>query len=220
MKVEVWSDLVCPWCYIGERRFQRALDAFPGRERVEMRFAPFQLDPAAPAAALPLTTYLTGRYGAHAAAMQERAGAAAREEGIVMRWDAALAVNTRSAHRLVGLAEREHGAAVQRALVDRLFGLHFERGGDLGDVDTLVAEAAAAGMDADRARAYLEAGEGAAELDHDLARAYALGVGSVPTFLIDDRWVIQGAQPTAVFARALGELAGASGPVEKRDGSW
>ena len=117
MKVEIYSDVVCPWCYIGERRFARALAAFGGGD-VEVVFRPFQLDPAAPTAAEPIARYLERRFGARAGSMLGSVSAAAAAEGITMDWDRALAANTRTAHRLLGLAEREYGAGTQRALAE------------------------------------------------------------------------------------------------------
>src|SRR5215218_5795732 len=109
MKVEIYSDVVCPWCYIGERRFERALAAYPASEPVEVVFRPYQLDPGAPAEARPLRRYLEARFGGSADGMTRQVGAAAAGEGITIDWDRALAVNTLQANRLLRLAEREYG---------------------------------------------------------------------------------------------------------------
>src|SRR5687767_13003626 len=103
MKVEIYSDVVCPWCYIGEKRFERALAAYPGAEAVEVIFRAYQLDPAAPPRAIPLRRYLERRFGAPADGMTKQVSAAAAGEGIEIDWDRALAVSTRQAHRLMGL---------------------------------------------------------------------------------------------------------------------
>ena len=137
MKVEIYADVVCPWCYIGERRFARALAAFPQADRVDVVYRPYQLDPEAPAEAAPLKQYLARRYGALVESMRARGTEAAAAEAIVMNWDRALSVNTLTAHRLLGLAEREHGAEVQRALLDKLFEAHFTRGIDVADQPAL-----------------------------------------------------------------------------------
>ena len=104
MKVEIYSDVACPWCYIGERRFERALAAFPGGHEIEVTFRPFQLDPNAPAAGVPMSEYLAKRFGRPEDAMLSRVTQAAAGEHITMDWDRAIAVNTRTAHRLLRLA--------------------------------------------------------------------------------------------------------------------
>lgn len=206
MKVEIYSDIVCPWCYIGERRFARALSGFPHADDVEIVFRPFQLDPGAPTAAVPTAQHLAARYGARAEAMMQNVTQVGASEGITFRFDRALAVNTRTAHRLLRLAEREHGPAVQRALAERLFDAYFTQGADIGDQAQLVALAASAGMDAERARAYLASGEGDAELGAELEEARALGVQAVPTFVFDGQYVVEGGQPASVFLQVLEEV--------------
>ena len=106
MKVEIYSDVACPWCYIGKRRFERALAAFPGAGEVEVVYRPYQLDPAAPATARPLLDALKEKFGPGAASMAGNVAEAARGEGITMDFDRALAANTLAAHRLLRLAER------------------------------------------------------------------------------------------------------------------
>jgi predicted DsbA family dithiol-disulfide isomerase len=210
MKIEIYSDVVCPWCYIGERRFARALSAFRGADEVEVVFRPFQLDPEAPSIAEPLAEYLDRRFGGRAAGMREHVSAMAALEGVTIDWESALSTNTRTAHRLLALAAREHGGELQRALAERLFGLHFSRGGDLGDVGQLAAEAASVGMDAARVRAYLESEEGLEELEAEVQRARDLGIRAVPTFVFDGSAAISGAQPAETFLQALTEHARAS----------
>jgi predicted DsbA family dithiol-disulfide isomerase len=207
MKVEIYSDVVCPWCYIGERRFARALAAFPGGEEVEVAFRPFQLDAAAPERATPVAEYLARRFGGRSVdGMLARVTQAATEEGITMDWDRALSVNTRTALRLMRLAGLEYGATVQRALMDALFDAHFTRGGDVADHEQLTALAASVGMDADRVRAYLASGKGEAELVTQLGEARANDVHAVPTFVFDGKYVVEGAQPASTFLQVLEEV--------------
>lgn len=207
MNVEIYSDVACPWCFIGERRFSRALAEFHGASDVDVVFRPFQLDPAAPAAGVPLRDHLAARYGARAAAMLARVSEVASGEGIVMDWDRAIAVNTAAAHRLARLAELEYGAGVQRALMTRLFEAHFTAGGDVADHEQLGAIAASVGMDPDRARRCLDSDEGVRDLDEALAQARRLGIHAVPTFVFDGRYMVQGAQSAAAFHQVLGEVA-------------
>lgn len=217
MKVEVYSDVVCPWCYIGEHRLARALAAFPQRDQVEVVFRPYQLDPDAPQAAVPLTQYLERRFGKRAGAMLDPVDAAAAGEGISIAWGKALSANTRTAHRLLMLAEQEHGPAVQRALAERLFALHFSEGGNIADVDQLAAAAAEVGMDARRVREHLQSDAGVQELETALRKARYLGIHAVPTFVIDGRYALQGAQPVATFLEALDAARNAAAPTATED---
>lgn len=207
MKVEIYSDVVCPWCYVGERRFERALADFAGASDVEVVFRPFQLDPEAPTEAVPLAEYMERRYGPRAAGMHGPVDAAAEGEGIRMNWDGALLANTRTAHRLLRLAELEYGAEMQKALMARLFDLHFTRRGDIASAEQLTAEATAVGMDRERVQDYLASGEGAAELEADFADARALGVRAVPTFVFEGKWAVEGAQPIEQFRATLEQVA-------------
>ncbi|MCC6991584.1 MAG: DsbA family oxidoreductase [Acidobacteria bacterium] len=218
MTVEIYSDVVCPWCYIGERRFARALAAFPHAADVDVVFRPFQLDPGAPRDAVPTVAHLEHRFGGRVGGMLARVSHAAQGEGIAMAWDTALFANTRTAHRLLNLARQEYGHATQRALADRLFALTFTEGGNIADGDQLADAAVSVGMPRDRVRAYLASGEGAAALDTEFQHARDLGITAVPTFVIDGQYVVQGAQPAATFLEALNEASrkarGTSAPDE------
>ncbi len=214
LTVEIYSDIACPWCYIGERRLERALAALPADERIEVVFRPSQLDPAAPATAVPLTQYLERRYGARASGMLSAVSRTAAGEGITMDWDRALSVNTRTAHRLLQWALREGGPEVQRKVAGELFAMHFERGGDVADADQLATAAGAAGLDASRARDYLASDQGAAEIDEAFDAARTLGITAVPTFVIDGRYAVQGAQPASDLVRVLEQALSTPRPPE------
>lgn len=207
MKIEIYSDVVCPWCYIGERRLTRALAALPNGDEVEIAFRPYQLDPSAPDEAVPLAQYLQQRFGRRVGGMLEPVSAAARGEGIAIAWDTALSANTRLAHRLLAWTEQAYGVRIQRAVAERLFALHFTQSGNIADVEHLVAAAAAVGVDAGRARAYLQSDQGVTELEAALGAARQLGIHAVPTFVIDGRYVVRGAQPVATFVDALEQAA-------------
>ncbi len=211
MKVEIYSDVACPWCYIGKRRFERAMSAFPGADGVEVVFRPYQLDPEAPAPAVPLREYLARRFGPQAGAMAGRVAETARGEGIDMDFDRALAANTFDAHRLMRLAEREHGPAVQRAVAEGLFRAHFAGGADVGDAGVLAEIAGKAGMDSARVRDFLASDEETREVEEEIGHARRLGVTAVPTFVIDGRYAVQGAQPASAFLEALETVARESG---------
>jgi predicted DsbA family dithiol-disulfide isomerase len=205
MKVEIYFDVVCPWCYIGERRFARALEQ-SGAQDIEVTFRPFQLDPTAPAEARPLSEYLGRRFGAMAESMQRRVGEFAVAEGIAIDWERALSANTERAHRLVRLAEREYSPGVSRALVEGLFRAHFEEGRDVGDEAELVEIATAAGIDANRAAEWLNSADAEQDVRAALAEGRAIGVQSVPTFVFDERFAVEGAQSVEAFVEAMAEI--------------
>ena len=207
MKVEIYSDIACPWCYIGKRRFEKALAAFPGRDEVDVVLRPYQLDPSAPTGASPLMERLHRKFGAQAPAMAQRVADAARGEGIEMRFDRALAANTLTAHRLLWLAEREYGSGVQREVADRLFDAHFSQGGDIADHGQLTELAVGTGMDRARVETFLGSSEGTNEVKAQVRAAQELGIAAVPTFIFDDRYAVQGGQPSAIFLQALERAA-------------
>ena len=207
MKVEIYFDVVCPWCYIGERRFARALETLGASAGdVEVEFRPFQLDPGAPERAIPIGEYLERRYGALANSMQERVGKVAAGEGVTIDWSRAQMANTLKAHRLLRLAQLEYDADVQHALVEALFRAHFTDGVDVGDVAQLAAIAGAVGMDATRAAAWLSSDEGERETREAIRDAQAIGVQSVPTFVFDGRYAVEGAQPVETFVEVMTEV--------------
>ena len=207
MKVEIYSDVACPWCYIGKRRFDKALAAFGGAADVEVVYKPYQLDPGAPAQAFPLLERLEKKFGQRAAAMMERVTEAGRSEGIDMRFSEALAANTLHAHRLLRLAERVYGPIVQHALAEKLFEAHFTLGQDVGDRTQLTGIAVAAGLDRARVTGYLQSDEGLEETRAEIRSAQALGISAVPTFIFEGRYAVQGGQPAPVLLRALETVA-------------
>ncbi len=196
MKVEIYSDVACPWCYVGSTRFERALAEFEGRDDVEVSFRPFQLNPDTPTEAQPLYDYYDQLFGPEFRSRHADVVAVAAKEGLEFRFDQALAVNTFTAHRLLLLAEREYGPAIQRAVKAALLRAYFTDGRDIGDTETLVAIATEAGADPDLARKWLTGDEGTEETAE-----------AVPTFVFDGKYAVQGAQSTDVFLRALAEVA-------------
>lgn len=201
MTIDIYSDLACPWCYIGKRRLDAALAEFGGK--VDVSFRPYQLDPGAPETATPLRAHLERRFGPRVDAMLQHVSSVASGEGITMDWMQAVSVNTRTAHRLLRLARLEYGPAVERQLAEQLFGLHFSRGGNVADHAQLTAEAVAAGMEEQRVAAYLASGEGAQELAQEFEHARRRGIAAVPTFVVNGRHVVQGAQPAEVLLDVL-----------------
>ena len=210
MKVEIFSDIACPWCYVGKKRFEQALAGFAGKDAVEVHYRPFQLDPSLPkdpAQAVPANRYLQAKFGPGLLAAQQRVSAMADGLGIEFNWDQVLATNTLAGHRLLWLADQEGGAALQATVNEALLRAHFTEGRNLSDVETLVAIGAAAGLAADRVRRFLLAGEGEAEVVAQIHQAQALGVSAVPTFVFEGRWAVSGAQELETFRQIFQQVA-------------
>jgi predicted DsbA family dithiol-disulfide isomerase len=204
MRVDIWSDLVCPWCYVGKRRFERALATFPHRSEVEVVHRSFQLDPNVPAhQTRDRRASLAEKYGmteAQARASEQRMERLAAEEGLEFHLDGGLVGNTFDAHRLVHLA-RERG--LQDPLIERLFRAHFTERRSLFDHQSLVDLAAEAGLDRDETWRVLADGIHAGAVRADEARAHALGASGVPFFVFADRYGVSGAQRSEVFSEVL-----------------
>jgi predicted DsbA family dithiol-disulfide isomerase len=210
MRVEIYSDIACPWCYIGKKRFVQALAAWPGGADVEVVMRPFQLDPtlsADPAASRAASVHYVERFGPDFPKMEARVAALAAAEGIRYESGAIRVTNTFQAHRLLWLAEREGGLTAQGRVADGLFDAYFTQGRVVSDPETLVAVAQAAGLDAERVRAFLASDEGREEVSRQLAEARGAGISSVPTFVFEGRWAVPGAQDVETFVSALSSVA-------------
>ncbi len=222
MKIEIWSDVVCPWCYIGKRRFEAALDEFTERHPdvdVEVAYRAFQLDPTAPVGTHePVRQAYEKKFGGaeQATALIDHVTNEARGVGLDFAMDIAQRANTAKAHRLLALAEH-HG--LQHELKERLMRAYFSEGRPIGDTEELVALCADVGLDAETARSWLSGDGGVAEVVEALEFAAQAGITSVPTFVFDRAAGVAGAQPPeallAVMERYLtdapagGEGAGA-----------
>ncbi len=206
MKVEIYSDIACPWCYIGETRFFRALAALPQSDKVDVVFRPFQLDPTLSETPEPLKEQLTRKFGQRTEAMLRQTASTAKQEGLELNWDEAVSVNTLKAHRLLHLAEQEYGAEVQRKLATKLFEAHFTNGEDVGDEAALTKLGGSVGMDEDRISEYLSSDDGRDEVLAQITRAQQIGVQAVPTFVFNGKSAVQGAQPTSAFLQVLEEV--------------
>jgi len=212
LQVEVWSDVACPWCYIGKRRFETALAAFGHREHVAVTWRSYQLSPETP----------TGPGRPEAQALAEMKGiplpqvqqmfahvtAQAAGEGLAYDFDRTLAFNTFDAHRLLHLAARIGGSDLADRTKEALFSAHFERGADLGLTAALVDLANAVGFgahgyDDDAVLAFLSGDDDADAVRADIAEARTLGVTGVPFFVVDRRVAVSGAQPAEVFTQLL-----------------
>ncbi|GIH16363.1 DsbA family oxidoreductase [Rugosimonospora africana] len=204
MKIEVWSDVVCPWCYIGKRRLDRALAGFEHADEVEVEWRSFQLDPTYPKGAQrPVLAHLAQKMGGsvdQVRAMTDRVKSLAADEGLEYDFDRAIAVNTVDAHRVSHLA-KAHGLGGQ--MHERLLRAHLMEGETVDDVETLVRLAGEVGVPADEARRVLAGDEYAKDVEADSREAQLLGANGVPFFVLGRRYGISGAQPLEVFETAL-----------------
>ena len=204
MKVEIWSDVVCPWCYIGKRRFETALARFDHAADVEVEWRSFQLNPAQPRGARePLEESLARKMGGtveQARAMNARVTELAAAEGLEYHFETYRVVNTFDAHRVMHLA-KAHGLGTEEH--ERLLRAQLVEGEILEDHDTLVRLAAEVGLEVDETRRVLASDAYAADVEADIALAQAFGAGGVPFFVIDRRYGVSGAQPAELFLEAL-----------------
>jgi predicted DsbA family dithiol-disulfide isomerase len=197
MKVEIFSDVVCPWCYIGHVRFGRAAQAFRDKGgTIEVTMRPFQLDPDASPEGEPLLRALERKFGGNAGPMTARVTQVAAGEGLDLRFDRAISTSTFEAHRLVEVAT---GQGKGEAMAERLFRAHFTDGLNVGDGTVLAKLAAEVGV--------TDTGEGAAEVREQLARARGLGISGVPLFLFEGQFAVSGAQPYETMTAAIDEVA-------------
>jgi predicted DsbA family dithiol-disulfide isomerase len=206
MKIEIWSDVACPWCYIGKRRFEAALAGFPHRDAVEVQWRSYQLDPSLPEHYDGTELdYLSSRKGLapeQVEQMFEHVAAQAKGEGLDYRFDAVVVANSFTAHRLIHLAAA-HGK--QDAAKERLLSDHFEHGKDIGSRDYLTALAGQLGIEPPAVAELFTSDKYADDVRQDIAEARALGISGVPFFVIDRKYGLSGAQPAATFSMALNQ---------------
>ena len=215
MKVEIWSDVVCPWCAIGKHRFEKALAAFPHRDEVEVSWHSFELDPTAPREPDgDLNDHLAAKYGlsrAQAEEMHRQMTETAAADGWDFHFERARRANTFDAHRLLHLAGAR---GVQTAVKERLFRGYFTEGELLSDHETLVRLGAEAGLDADEARAALASGRYADEVRADERQAQAYGITGVPFYVIDRKYGVSGAQPPEALLQVLDKAWAEAHPLQ------
>jgi predicted DsbA family dithiol-disulfide isomerase len=218
VRIDIWSDVVCPWCSIGKRRLERALADFPHRDEVEVVYHSFLLDPSAPTQPTGTAQEMLARkYGltlAQAAEKQAMVTRFAAEEG--MEWrrhHESPHVGTIDAHRLLHLALAEGGPALQAALKDALLLAYFSEARNVADHGVLREVAAEAGLDAARVDEVLAGEEYAGDVAADIAQAQAYGATGVPFFVVDNKFGVSGAQPTEFFAQLLDRAWSESQPV-------
>ena len=211
MRIDIWSDVVCPWCSIGKKRLERALADFPHRDEVEVVYHSFLLDPTAPTEPTENAQQMLARkYGLtldDAAEKQAAVIAVAAEEGMDWaRHPESPHVDTVDAHRLLHLALADGGRERQATLKDALLQAYFGDAANLADHEVLRSIAVGAGLDAGRVDEVLASEEYAAAVHADIAQARAFGANGVPFFVIDEKYGISGAQPAELFAQVLDQV--------------
>jgi predicted DsbA family dithiol-disulfide isomerase len=216
MQIEIWSDVVCPWCYIGKRRLEKALESFEHADDVEIVWRSFELDPSAPQEPVETVAEVLGRkYGGGPEVgrqMVDRVEAVAAEEGLLFRHHQSLRVNTVDAHRVLHLALETGGPALQGRLKEALLSAYFVETENVADHDTLLRIAAGLGLDEVRIKEVLTGDEYADAVEADVREAVSLGATGVPFYVVDRKYGIAGAQPSDVFAQVLDKAWSESHP--------
>ena len=204
VQLDVVSDIMCPWCYIGKRRLEQALEQVQD-VNVEIRWRPFQLDPTLPPEGRDRKEYLEKKFGGPEKAKEiySRIEQAGHEEDLPFNFKAiAVSPNTIDAHRVIRWAANE-GADVQDKLVEQLFKLYFMEGANIGDHDVLAEAAKHSGMDDAVVRALLATDQDRQAVMQEIAVAQKMGVSGVPCFIIDNKYAVMGAQEPDQIAAAI-----------------
>ena len=204
MRIEIWSDVVCPWCYIGKRHLEQALAGFAHRDEVEIEYRSFELDPSAPQVPVETTVEsLAKKFGTDVAGARElmtRADGAAAAAGLEFHHADTPHARTIDAHRLLHLAK---DAGLQGELKEALLAAYFARGESMGDHEVLRRVAVESGLEPARVDEVLSSDAYAGAVEADIAQARAYGAGGVPFYVVDQRYGVSGAQPAEVFAQLL-----------------
>lgn len=204
MKVEIWSDVMCPFCYIGKRKFEKALDQFPHKDKVEIIWKSFQLNPDLKTEpGKNINQYLAEVKGwplEYAQQMNDRVTNMAKEVGLTYNFDKAVVANSFDAHRFSHLA-KNHG--LQDKAEERLFSAYFTEGKNTADHNTLVQLGADIGLDPTEVRQMLDSNDFAEKVNNDIYEAHQIGVRGVPFFLIGNKYAVSGAQESVTFLQGL-----------------
>jgi predicted DsbA family dithiol-disulfide isomerase len=209
MRIEIFSDVICPWCFIGKRRFETAISRLRDRGvdvQVDYMFRPFQLDPTAPTdSPTPAKDAYAKKFGGpeRATEILDHVTSVAAQDDITFNMDIAVRANTFLAHRLLSYALKKHGSVVQIPLKERIMDAYFTDGKNIGDIDVLADCAQSAGIDRIEAHTFLSGDELVDEVRSEIAEAAEYGVTAVPTFIINGQWSVPGAQDVEMFERII-----------------
>lgn len=210
LTIDVYSDVICPWCYVGKRRLERALKQWNGSGPVKISWRPFQLNPTMPQQGMDRRQYLEAKFGGSVAAqaIYNQVSIAGAEEGIPFVFEGiARTPNTFTAHRLIWLAGH-HGK--QDEVVELLFHQYFVESGDIGNVQTLARVATHVGLDRAAIETFLASDEGVEILKAEEAAGRRLGIGGVPYFVLNGAYALSGAQPPEQFLAAFRQIEAGS----------
>jgi predicted DsbA family dithiol-disulfide isomerase len=199
LTIDVYSDVVCPWCYIGKRRLEQALDTVKEGNSARVIWRPFQLNPTMPKAGMDRRVYLEAKFGGpgELKAIQDRVAAVGAKTGIDFAFDRIQRTpNTFDAHRVIWFAQQQ---AHQDEVVEELFHGYFTEGCNIGETDVLISLAARAGLDRDNVSRLLESEDGIDAVKQEEARGHQLGIRGVPYFLFNGNRPVSGAQPVETF---------------------
>ena len=203
IKIGIVSDVVCPWCYIGKRRLEKAMDLASDAYDFEVEFFPFELNPHIPEEGVPYRQYLLRKFGTESKFLELNAHVqeVAAREGLPFHPEAQrVSVNTRNVHRVIMLA-RDSGRQAQ--VVEAFFSAYFTEGVDLSKIDNLIDIAGRSGMDRKAVKQLLHSNTGKLEIEMAEKELHDLGITAVPLFIINDRLAISGAQPVNAFTEAF-----------------
>ena len=206
LRVDVFSDVICPWCFVGKRRLEAAIGLLGDEAQVQVTWRPFQLNPTMPREGVERQQYRARKFRslARSEALDAQLAATGREVGIDFRFDLMQRTpNTFEAHRLLRLA---HERGVQDGVAEALFRGYFLEGADLGDHAALAEIAAGAGLDRDEVARYLASDKGVAQVADEEALGRDLGIDGVPFFVVEEKYAISGAQPAEYLAAAFREI--------------
>ena len=209
MRIEIFSDVICPWCFIGKRRFETAISRLRDRGvdvQVDYSFRPFQLDPTAPTdSPTPAKDAYAKKFGGpeRATEILDHVTSVAAQDNITFNMDIAVRANTFLTHRLLSYALKQHGAAVQIPLKECIMDAYFTNGKNISDIDVLADCAESAGIDRTEAHTFLSGDEFVDDVRNEIAEATEYGVTAVPTFIINGQWSVPGAQDVEMFERII-----------------
>lgn len=208
LNVDIVSDVMCPWCYVGQKRLEKAMDQVPEVD-IDIHWRPFQLDPTLPPEGKDRRQYLSEKFGGDQRALEiyQAIKDAGRAEGIPFNFEAIeVSPNTLDAHRLIRWASSA-GDGVQNRLARRLFQLYFEEGANVGDHRVLIKAAADCGMDSAIVESLLATDSDREAVENEIATANQMGVSGVPCFLIEGKYAVMGAQDADTLANAFRQIA-------------
>jgi predicted DsbA family dithiol-disulfide isomerase len=217
MQIEVYSDVVCPWCFIGKRRLEQALETAGYAQEAHIAWRPFQLNPTMPKEGMDRRVYLDAKFGGAEArrAIEERVAKAGEADGIEFAFDRiARTPNTFDAHRLIWFAEQQ---GCQDQVVEALFHSYFTKGREIGNLDSLAEIASDCGLKREEVERFLTSDRAVQEVRAEEATGHRLGIRGVPYFVLNGKISISGAQPPDIFVSALRQAEGAV--IERKVGS-